>query len=80
MTSGALLMSANRRYPHRFNFDMTAEMYQELAVATAHDRLKTSARLRALVQLWQADPELQQRALDLGLQIQTSDRRPADMT
>lgn len=81
MTSGAVLMSpTSRRYSRRYSLDLSDEAHRELALAAARDDLKTSARLRALIQLWQDDPDLQERALALGLQIQASDRRPADMT
>lgn len=81
MTSGSVLMTpASRRYSRRYSLDLADEAYRELALAAASDDLKTSARLRALIQLWRDDPDLQERALKLGLEIQASDRRPSDMT
>lgn len=54
------------KWPARISMTASREMKRELEAARLDDGIEVTARLRALIRLWQTDPELRGRADELA--------------
>lgn len=54
------------KWPARISMTASKEMKRELESARLDDGIEVTARLRAMISLWQADPELRARVDELA--------------
>lgn len=54
------------KWPARISMTASREMKRDLEAARLDDGLEVTARLRAMIKLWQSDPELRARVDELA--------------
>ena len=66
------------RPKRRINVDIELDLHQWLAEERRRDRLATTERMRALLELARRDPELRRRVLEMAVQLDEEDAARAE--
>lgn len=71
---GSDVALSDRRHPRRLSVDLSEEMHRSLRRAAAEDDITVAHRIRALIQLWTTDADVQATANSLAAQMKAAER------